>query len=107
MMFYVIGGVVILPAAVVGYIWRQKTQRWWRLFGGIFLVLLPIYLFMLVTVASNLISRPHVLHSRPPDSDLTYLEGVMVLTLLWGPGWAVGVLCGYGLRAFIENRLSQ
>ena len=107
MLFYAISLVVIVPAALVGYIWRKKTQRWWQVFGGIFLVLLPIYVFMAITTASNIVSRTNLLHSRPPESDLTYFEGAIMLTLLWGPSWAVGLLGGFGLRAFMESKPSR
>ncbi|MBA4046269.1 MAG: hypothetical protein C0471_17910 [Erythrobacter sp.] len=105
MLFYAFGLILIVPAALVGYFWRKKTQRWWRVFGGIFLVFLPIYVFMAITTASSVVSRSHVLHSLPPQSDITYFEAGLFLTFVWGPFWSFGALCGYMLRSLMDRPL--
>jgi hypothetical protein len=92
-------------AGVVAYVWRKRTIRWWRVFGGIMLVLLPAYLFIAVSVASSLTSRTSVLHSLPPQSDVTYFEAGLFLTLFLGPFWSFGALCGYMLRSIMERPL--
>jgi NADH:ubiquinone oxidoreductase subunit 6 (subunit J) len=104
-LYYVVGVIIALLAGVIGYVWRKRTVRWWRVFGGIMLVLLPVYLFMAITVASSITSRAHVLHSLPPQSDITHFEAALLLSLFLGPFWSFGALCGYMLRSLTERPL--
>lgn len=102
---YAVGVVIVMIAGVVAYVWRKRTIRWCRVFGGIMLVLLPVYFFIAVSIASSLTSRTNVLHSLPPQSDITYFEAGLFLSVFLGPFWSFGALCGYMLRSFIERPL--
>jgi hypothetical protein len=103
--FSIVGVIIALLTGVVAYIWRKRTLRWWRVFGGITLVLLPIYSFFGISFAAELTSRTHVLHSLPPESDITYFEAALISIIFFGSFWSFGALCGIMVHSLIERPL--
>jgi hypothetical protein len=98
-----IGFVLTLIAGLASYAWRKRTTRWWRVFGGIFLILMPVYLLIAFAVVAAVPGAVSILNSRSPVSDVTYFEAAWILTLFWAQFWSFGALCGYMLHLFVER----
>ncbi len=104
-MFWVIGAGLGMLGAVTGFFWHRIMNRR-RQVGAAMLVLLPVWLVLAMMGLSELLPPTHWLNIWGPDgTKLTPLEVAMLLTILWAPGWSLGVICGYMARSIRQRPL--
>lgn len=105
MLFYVIAATALIPGALAGFIWHKRTDEWWRQFGAVMLVLLPVYIILGLGLWQNAVGRDHFMWESPAGEYFSSFDIAFILTFTCAPGWSLGVLCGYMFRSIRQRPL--